>query len=44
MTSEFSTPTQERLDEVRREQFGDESGALSDETVVYLLCDEFQED
>lgn len=36
----FSPQTRERLDEVRREVYGDEAGKLSDETVVYLLCDE----
>lgn len=36
----FSKPTQERLDEIRRERFGDEAGKLSDETLVYLLCEE----
>ena len=41
--TDFSEPTAERLDEIRRERFGDEARKLSDETLIYLLCDELQD-
>lgn len=40
---EISRPTQEELDRVRREVYGDEAQKLSDETVIWLLCNEFDD-